>query len=457
MLTAFELQDFKSYGHARLPLGALTVLIGANASGKSNAIEALRFLSWLAQGQKLGSIKYAVNAAGQVVRGRVEDLPRQGQDAFGLGCTMGGIKWPSLNMRIACRDGELHVVAERLSSPFENVPLYDLDQPSLGVSTDAGVAYNNFARGGNKPHITVSDQMAVFTQLDSPASFQPTHKHAQEEIPKVARHYQQVLANILFLDPVPARMRDYSFESERGLSGDGANLSSVLFALWGPEASKSATPYAQQRQDILGFIQSLPEQDISQLGFLRGPRGEVMLRVVETFGGAPKPYDAPLLSDGTLRVLAIAAAMLSASEGSLVVIEEIDNGVHPSRARHLLDRINTIAQRRQLRVLLSTHNPALLDALPPSALNDVVFCYRDPQSGLSRLVRLAEVPDVPELLVQGTLGHLMTSGALERFVKHHPGPQARKAQAMAWLQELQTRGRTGGLHVAEPGPDRGPE
>jgi hypothetical protein len=182
-----------------------------------------------------------------------------------------------------------------------------------------------------------------------------------------------------------------------------------------------------------------------------------MLQLVETFGGVPKPYDAPLLSDGTLRVLAIAAAMLSAAEGSLVVIEEIDNGVHPSRARHLLDRINTIAQRRQLRVLLSTHNPALLDALPPSALNDVVFCYRDPQSGLSRLVRLAEVPDVPELLVQGTLGHLMTSGALDRFVKHHPGPQARKAQAMAWLQELQTRGRTDGLHVAEPEPDRGSE
>jgi predicted ATPase len=436
MLNTFTLKNFKSYGQANLPLGALTVLIGANAAGKSNAIEALRLLSWLAQGQKVSSIKYAVNVADKVVRGRVEDLCRQADQAFSLGCQVGGTRWSEMAISIGVRDGELHVVGERISSSAENVPLYDLDQPSKGMSTDAGVAFNNFARGGNKPHITVSDQMAVFTQLDSPASFQPSHKAAQEEVPKVTRLYQALLSNILFLDPVPARMRDYSFVSDKQLQGDGANLSSVLYDLWGLDEDASQQPYAQQRSDVLAFIQSLPEQDISQLAFLTGPRGEVMVQLVETFGGTPNPYDAPLLSDGTLRVLAIAAAMLAAPEGSLVVIEEIDNGVHPSRAHHLLDRINAIAQRRQLRVLLSTHNPALLDALPPSALNDVVFCYRDPAGGDSRLIRLADVPDVPELLVQGSLGHLMTSGLLERFVKSHSGPEARKQKARAWLAEL---------------------
>ncbi len=47
------------------------MLIGANAAGKSNAIEALRFLSWLAQGQKLTNIQYAVNNADRIIRGRV--------------------------------------------------------------------------------------------------------------------------------------------------------------------------------------------------------------------------------------------------------------------------------------------------------------------------------------------------------------------------------------------------
>ena len=47
-----------------------------------------------------------------------------------------------------------------------------------------------------------------------------------------------------------------------------------------------------------------------------------------------------------------------------------------------------------------------------------------------------EIPDVPELLVQGPLGHLMTSGALERFVKTHKGSEARKLRAKAWLDSL---------------------
>jgi hypothetical protein len=111
--------------------------------------------------------------------------------------------------------------------------------------------------------------------------------------------------------------------------------------------------------------------------------------------------------------------------------------VHPSRARHLLERIQTVAERRKLRVLLSTHNPAMLDALPDKAVPDVVFCYRDPVQGDSRLVRLGSLPDAPELLLQDTLGHLMTTGALERFVKTHQGPEARKAKAQAWLATLQ--------------------
>ena len=66
-------------------------------------------------------------------------------------------------------------------------------------------------------------------------------------------------------------------------------------------------------------------------------RGEVYLELVENFGNQERSQSAGLLSDGTLRVLAIAAALLSVQEGSTVVIEEVDNGIHPSRARQLLE------------------------------------------------------------------------------------------------------------------------
>jgi predicted ATPase len=441
MLTAFKLNNFKSFqDEAVLPLGgALTVLIGANAAGKSNVLEALRLLSWLAGGNKLGAIQREVNRADKVVRGRVPDLFRRGELRFALGCQVHDAAGDSsLSMALELRGDDLHIVAEHMDTGT-GVPLYDMDQPSQGeLATEAGVAYNNFSKGGNKPHIKVTDQMAVFAQLDSPASFHANHRKAQQEIPKVCKAYQALLSNVLFLDPVPARMRDFSFLADKRLGGDGANLSSVLYQLWMAEDTSDEQTGQPARNELISFIQSLPEQDITGLDFLQGPRNDVMVQLIETFSGTPRRFEAALLSDGTLRVLAIAAAMLSAPEGSLVVIEEIDNGVHPSRARHLLERIQAVAERRNLRVLLSTHNPAMLDALPDKAVPDVVFCYRDTRSGDSRLVRLGSLPDAPELFIQDSLGHLMTSGALDRFVKTHPGPEARKQQARAWLAALRT-------------------
>lgn len=442
MLDAITLENFKSYRKARLPLAPLTVLIGANASGKSNAIEGMRLLSLLAHGQRLANIQLVVQNGEHLVRGTMTSLPYGQGNEFGLGAEATDAPWRTLAMRLARRQDGLHIVSETLSQPGEGEPLYELDHPSHERDTNVQVAYNNYARGGKKSHVTCTDQVAIFTQLDSPATFAASHKASRERIPAAVNQLRKSLAAMQFLDPAPARMRDYAFPSDRTLQGDGRNLSAVLYNLWGADRDKvieeqrgEQEPFRQQRQAILDFIQSLPEQNIAGLSFLEEPRGGVMLTLHETFGDQHRAYDASLLSDGTLRVLSIAAAMLSAEEGSLVVIEEIDNGVHPSRARHLLNNIREIAQRRNLRVLLSTHNPALLDALPDAALPDTLFCYRDPTQGDSRIIRLQDIPDYPELIAQDSLGGLATSGVLERFVKQPPAGE-RKERALAWLETL---------------------
>lgn len=442
MLDAITLENFKSYRKARLPLAPLTVLIGANASGKSNAIEGMRLLSLLAHGQRLANIQLVVQNGEHLVRGTMTSLPYGQGNEFGLGAEATDAPWRTLAMRLARRQDGLHIVSETLSQPGEGEPLYELDHPSHERDTNVQVAYNNYARGGKKSHVTCTDQVAIFTQLDSPATFAASHKASRERIPAAVNQLRKSLAAMQFLDPAPARMRDYAFPSDRTLQGDGRNLSAVLYNLWGADRDKvieaqrgEQEPFRQQRQAILDFIQSLPEQNIAGLSFLEEPRGGVMLTLHETFGDQHRVYDASLLSDGTLRVLSIAAAMLSAEEGSLVIIEEIDNGVHPSRARHLLNNIREIAQRRNLRVLLSTHNPALLDALPDAALPDTLFCYRDPTQGDSRIIRLQDIPDYPELIAQDSLGGLATSGVLERFVKQPPTGD-RKERALAWLETL---------------------
>jgi predicted ATPase len=438
MLKSINFSNFKSYQEGRLPLAPLTVLVGANASGKSNALEALRLLAWFAQGQKLSSIQHNVNNQ-MIVRGNIETLAYGDQQTFELGCESTDGSWNCLNLTVEYRRDGLHVVGEKVVHADGNVPLYILDAPSTGHGTDVGVAYNNFARGVNKPHVTCTDQMAIFTQLTSPATFDKRHVESQRIIPTVAAKFEKWLSSVLFLDPVPAAMRNYSFPSDFRLQDNGQNLSAVLMKLWGQDdlIDRVDENIKRNRVEILSFIRSLPEQDVAGLSFLREPRGGVMVELTETFGGIERRFDASLLSDGTLRVLAIAAAMLSAEEGSLVVIEEIDNGVHPSRAKRLLSSILEIAERRHLQVLLSTHNPALLDALPNQAIQNVIFCYRDPESGSSRLVRLHDVPDYPELVAQGSLGQLVTSGLLDRFIKDESVDDVeRSRRALAWLDSI---------------------
>lgn len=163
-----------------------------------------------------------------------------------------------------------------------------------------------------------------------------------------------------------------------------------------------------------------------------------MLRLQEAFGGRSTWHFATVLSDGTLRVLAVAAALLSAPEGALVVLEELDNGVHPSRVGALLNRIRNVAIRRKLRVLLTTHNPAMLDELPDPALPDVVVCFRHPDSGDSKLVKLSELDQYVELVASGRLGNLVTKGVLERMIKDEQRrtPQERQAEKLENLQKL---------------------
>ena len=93
MLSSFTIKDFKSYREATLKLAPLTVLIGANASGKSNAIEALRLLSWIAQGNKLGAIRYAVQEEERAIRGTVQDLGFRSRRVFSLACRTTHRKW----------------------------------------------------------------------------------------------------------------------------------------------------------------------------------------------------------------------------------------------------------------------------------------------------------------------------------------------------------------------------
>jgi predicted ATPase len=404
MIQSFSIENFKSFRKATLPLSPLTLLIGANASGKSNAIEAIQLLSWLASGSPLNDLLYDVRAEELFLRGGFNDLVNTG-NGFQLGCALTeDVDRPPMRFSAA-----LEVTGYGLQIATERV--------ELGALT-----------------IFASDirDVVITPKNDDYNRFRSISQELREQHSEAVTKYPQLvsaLSSIFFLDPNPRRMRGYSFIQEKRLKRDGSALSSVL---------RQITEEAQSKAQVLEFIRSLPEQDISDISYLRTPRDEVMVRLHETFGGTAVPREAALLSDGTLRVLAVAAALFSIPPGSVLIVEEIDNGVHPSRAEKLLGDIQKIAHERDLRVLLTTHNPALLDALPLEAVPNTVACYRDPQEGDSRLIRLEELESYPELVAQGPLGRLVTKGILDRYLKapEKRDRETKVEQGLAWISEL---------------------
>lgn len=429
MLTQLSLANFKSYRQATLPLAALTFLIGANASGKSNLLEAMRVLNWLAKGSRLEDIARAIEGGDAIVRGQSRDLFRDTDQPFTLQLQLTGAPegWGNFEISLALQFDQLVVVGEQVTQPAQKLPLYVVDGAPNPHTDEISIAYNNFKRGSQKPHIPCSKRQAIFFQLETPGRFEASHPDSQRIIPAVTKVLRETLRQIVFLDPRPSLMRDYAYARDDTLREDGSNLSAVLYQISQTETGE---------QQVLDFIRSLPEQDITGLQFIKTERQDVMVRLVESFGAQQRTVDAPLLSDGTLRVLAVGAALLTAPTGALVVIEEIDNGVHPSRADLLVRQIRRIATERGLRVLLTSHNPALLDAMPDESLADVVCCYRDTVEGDSRLVRLGDMARYPELVAQGPLGQLMTRRVLDRFVKDNTTPEQRQAQALNWLDRL---------------------
>jgi len=434
VITKIEVKNFKSYLVGVLPLASLTVLVGANASGKSNIIEALRLLAIIAKGDRLSFLGHTPQQGENMFRGEVKNLLYRGAESLQIACevTTAEFKgWNRFEIELGFgRDGDVRVTQEKITGETSTVPLYQITSEPQGAGSDVFVEYNNFAPGDKKPQIVCSSQMAIFTQLLSEIRFHSEALKSRETIPRITENYLRWLSGIVFLEPEPSAMRSYGHKSDRFPDKRGENLSGVLYNLCQNSDTKT---------EVLEFVKSLPEQDIEDIGFIETPRGEVMLQLTETFGGISTPYDATTLSDGTLRVLSVAAVLLSAPEESIVVMEEIDNGVHPSRAESLLKRISKIARSRNLRVLISSHNPALLDALPDEVVPETVFCYRSPKDGSSQLVRLGDIPDYPELVAQGTVGHLMTRGVLERFVKYHPGPEEKKKKALEWLASVRKK------------------
>lgn len=423
-----RLTAFKSFKDAVLPLDELTLLVGRNGSGKSNALDGLWALTRLAQGE---DVRDALDGGreGPAVRGGAAGCAPFGQPSFSLGCTVRtGSHRVQLDVTIQV-EPVVQVAYERLRV-LGGRELIVTDPPSRD-SSDILASWENKRQGPN-PKLPFRAGRLLTTQVLSrvPAT------SAGQRIHLAAAQVLAALRSVFVLDPVPQQMRQYMPRRDLLLRRTADNLSAAVASLLNDRST---------RDRLCAALSQLNEQEVVGVTVSRSDLDDVMLTLIERFEGTEHQVPARVMSDGSLRFLAILVSLLQAptvdtvpeplaSEDALgqttLVIEELENGLHASQAQLLVGLVREEVSGRRVRALATAHSPALLDALSGKEHRSVVVCQRD-RNGHSTLRRLAEIPNYVDIIAAGSLGRSAERDRLRERPVTKQSPSEALAQIFA--------------------------
>jgi hypothetical protein len=209
------------------------------------------------------------------------------------------------------------------------------------------------------------------------------------------------MKSMRFLDLSPDAMRLPSFPGQTILGDRGENLSSVLQAICNDVTTKKA---------LAEWIRELTPIDVVDFDFIPDQTGRILVSLVESNGQKTSVYSA---SDGTLRFLAIIAALLGPDPARFYFLEEIDNGIHPTRLGLLLQLIEQKTRQGDIQVVATTHSPQLLAMLNNDSREHAVLVYRHTRNASAQVQRVMDIPSVKEVLEKQNLARLHETGWLE--------------------------------------------
>ena len=220
-------------------------------------------------------------------------------------------------------------------------------------------------------------------------------------LPLIARsdslweHILNTIRNLRAYELSPAHMAAAPEIGERStLARDGANAGDVLKAVEGGADHRWVV-------DRLGTITE-GIVDVHAEALL----GRRVLRFIQRLESGELNFDAQQVSQGTLRSLGVLLALKQRPTPSVVLIDEIENSVHPSALAVLLDA--ALAGSDDTRVVLTSHSPEVLSHPAVTGERVRVVEWRD---GVSRIFRLSSETQesVSEI---DTVGWMLRSNAL---------------------------------------------
>ena len=421
MIKCFTFENFKSFEKAELNLESLTTLIGTNSSGKSNAIEGILILAKAATGIELNTVLDGTKNTGAVVRGGSRGCARFKTNAFKLGCLIDFDETNDLlyeikigvGDRVGIEEEGLYLVKCDTLGPKSN-KIFKTKKVESGRA-EIKVQYKNGVRG-NDPDTICIRSSAILPQM----ALKMRRDTEEEQI--IAFYVERVIShlkNIRMLDPIPSSIRDYVRTTDVELRQNCDNLSAVLNELCKDSLKK---------EQLLNIVKELPENGVEDIEFVETKIGAVIFAFREKNLNSTELVDARQLSDGTLRCIAVLTAVLICEPGSIVMIEELDNGIHPARVYKLIEQLIAIGKERNIDIIITTHNATLLNSYKKDELVGVSVVYRDNDRGTSKIKSFIDIEDFPAMLTTGGLGNAMIDETLLDSLK-----QSKSTKDYSWL------------------------
>lgn len=322
-----ELNDF--------PLRRFNVLIGANGSGKSNFVEFLCLLHLIFEGGQSDLDAYVAR------RGRAGSMlyygPRVTQAIEAR--TQLATDKPKIEFRLTLNWG----------APD------DLNQQSEVLTSE----------GGRSAHVVVSgggpDSISNAALDNSMPLLLATQRH---EVTLLRSTLRRVRAYHFHDTSERAAIRlTQDLDRDDGLMGDGSNLAAFLHLLKENEQTGYNRILSGVRI-VAPFIRDLVVEPLATSDRY------VMLRWKDSSGDIFGPHQ---LSDGTLRAIALCAALLQPEKTmpSIMIFDEPELGLHPSAVSLIADLLKEASTQRQ--VIVATQSPLLIRAYEPE---DIVVVER---------------------------------------------------------------------------------
>jgi len=411
VITSLRLKDFKNFTDETLRVGPFTVIVGANASGKSNIRDAFRFLHGVGRGYTLAEIiggKYG--AGGQVewesIRGgtseiiRIEKstngIPRSPLPAFGL----------AVKLTVDSSDVTYTVEVSREKAGSAG---FRITYEGLQLGQETIYEKQNRVYGDRKFVFGNSDKIGIAP--DRPALTQIRDmRRVPESVKQQVESIIDVLSSMRFLDPAPDRMRLTAYPGQTVLGDRGENLPAVLNDIYSdPQRRKLLTSWTRELtpMDVSGFEFPVDRYDDRIRLFIRERNG--------------RKVSAHSASDGTLRFLTLLAAMFGTDPARLYFFEEMDTGIHPARLWLLLRLIEKQTTKGRIQVITTSHSPDMLTFSGDTTFEkmSVVCRLEDSHDAIVRPV--ADLPNARKLRKTQGLGRLLTNGWMETAVAFTEG------------------------------------